>query len=72
MISNRKNEYFIVGSRAVLFKKEEDGMDILVYDENEKKFIRDVTYLSKVYTSDESDEVTEKEFNAYIEKLKNE
>lgn len=63
--------FFICGTRAVKFEKtEDDHVRVLVFDEENNVFTEDIRFLSKVYTSNESEEVTEKEFNEYIEKLR--
>ena len=74
MDSNKKlPRYFIVGIRAVKLIETNNGKNVgvFVYDEKIKDFVRNIDFLSRVYESSESEEVTEEEFNAYVEKLKN-
>ena len=71
MAENRKDEYFIVGNKAVKFVKDNDGMDVLVYEKKTGQFVRDMSYLSKAIYGYESEEVTEDEFNKFIASLKN-
>ncbi len=67
-----KNEYYIVGNRPVKFITDFSGMDILAYDWKKKTFVRDMSYLSKVFSSEEVEQVSKWAFNAYVKKLKTE
>ncbi|MCP4131497.1 MAG: thioredoxin domain-containing protein [bacterium] len=63
--------YYIFGDRPVKFIKTEDGgADILAYDWETNDFIRDMTYLSKVWYDVEARKVTEEEFNDHVESLR--
>ena len=63
--------YFICNNKAVKFEIiNEAEVAVLVYDSALNKFVEDIDYLESVYTAYDSEEVTEQEFNEYIEELK--
>jgi hypothetical protein len=65
--------YFVVGSRPVKFVATQDGgMAILKYDWQTGEFVYGMEYLSKVYGRGDIDELSEKEFDEYVEKLRKE
>ena len=64
--------YFICKNKAVKLEKINDSeVAVLVYDNNLKKFIEDIDFLDFIYSSYDSEEVTEDEFNKFIASLKN-
>lgn len=63
--------FYIFGDRPVKFVKTEDGgMDILAYEWESGTFIRDLDYLDRIWYGNDVEEVSEEEFNEYVEKLK--
>ena len=63
-----------VGDRPVKALLENDGFGIYVFDWTTGNFILDLSYIEKIYfgKGDDVEEVTESEFNAYVDKLKQE
>ncbi|MEW5860226.1 MAG: hypothetical protein AB1861_23050 [Cyanobacteriota bacterium] len=64
--------YCIVGDRPVkAIETEDGGMDVLAYEWDTGEFKRSMQYLSKITLGDgEIDYVSEKEFEQYVEKLR--
>lgn len=66
--------YFVVGMRPVKFVSTSDGgMDVLALDWSSGEFVRQMQYLTRCMHGDaEVDEVEEADFNAQVEKLREE
>ncbi|MBD2740011.1 hypothetical protein [Coleofasciculus sp. FACHB-1120] len=64
--------YCIVGDRPVkAIETEDGGMDVLAYEWDTGEFKRAMQYLSKITLGDgEIDYLSEKEFEQYVEKLR--
>ncbi|MDP9958657.1 hypothetical protein [Chryseobacterium lathyri] len=63
-----------VGDRPVKAVLEDDGFGVYAFDWKTGYFILDLSYLEKIYFGrmDDVEILTEKEFNAYVDKLKKE
>jgi hypothetical protein len=72
MSNSNLPEYYAVNDRPVkLVPTEEGGMDVLVLNWKTGDFERDLSYLSRCYDpSQDVDQFTEVEFNAYIAQLR--
>lgn len=67
-------KYCIVGIRPVKALLEADGFGVYAFNWSSGKFDLDLSYIEKIYfgSMDDVEEVTEKEFEKYVEKLKKE
>ena len=64
-------KYFIVGNRPVKFVETEDGgMTVQAFDWSNGNFVRNLKYLSKVFESDEAEEVTKEQFLSHVDSLR--
>jgi hypothetical protein len=67
--------YFKVGLRPVYFEEINDEEFVFVFDWNNGSFKDDFTYYKRLFFGpdmDDTEEISESEFNTYVEKLKKE
>jgi hypothetical protein len=67
--------YFKVGLRPVYFEEINDEEFVFVFDWNSGFFKDDFTYYKRLFSGphmDDTNEMTESEFNTYVEKLRKE
>lgn len=70
-----KNKYFKVGLRPVYYKEINDESFVFVYDWHNGEFVEDFAYYKRIFSGpymDDTEEVSESEFNKYVDKLKKE
>lgn len=70
-----KKRYFKVGLRPVYFKVIKNEEFVFVFDWENGSFKDDFTYYKRLFSGphmDDTEEISESEFNAYVEKLKKE
>lgn len=61
--------------RPVYFEEINDEEFVFVFDWETGSFLDDFTYYKKIFSGpnmDDTEEISESEFNSYLEKLKNE
>lgn len=71
----KEPKYCVVGNRPVkTIPNKEGGLGIYAMNWNTGEFKRHPEYMSQIYfgTMDDVEELSEKEFNTYVEKLKKE
>ncbi len=70
-----KKRYFKVGLRPVYFEEINNEEFVFVFDVNNGSFKEDFSYYKRLFFGpfmDETEELSEQEFNTYVEKLKKE
>lgn len=70
-----KKRFFKVGLRPVYFDEINNEEFVFVFDWENGSFKDDFTYYKKIFSGpqmDDTEEITENEFNTYVEKLKKE
>lgn len=69
------SKYFTVGLRPIYYEEKENESFVFVFDWSNGSFNDDFSYYKKLFSGpymDETEEISESEFNTYVEKLKKE
>lgn len=70
-----EKRFFKVGLRPVYYEEKNNESFVFVFNWNNGSFTDDFSYYKKIFSGpnmDDTEEISESEFNSYVEKLKNE